>query len=154
MLEWTLIFYPIQGLAQDGCSHVHCSWNQPILELGNPKNSLLVAMVCQQQDLRLHDDFFHGQCPRRSTGLNWRVWNVLQWLVKGTELMKVQLNCISRTFVQNSTYFNFSDVPVWSKLETGRIPQPPELFQILDNQLQFQPQASSAFHPPTPSYSS
>jgi hypothetical protein len=30
------------------------------------------------------------------------------------------------------------DVPVWSKLETGRIPQPPELFQIIDNQLQFQ----------------
>ncbi|RLU17880.1 hypothetical protein DMN91_010119 [Ooceraea biroi] len=25
-----------------------------------------------------------------------------------------------------------SDVPVWSKLETGRIPQPPELFQIID----------------------
>lgn len=33
-----------------------------------------------------------------------------------------------------------SDVPVWSKLETGRIPQPPELFQIIDNQLQFQGQ--------------
>jgi selT/selW/selH-like putative selenoprotein len=32
----------------------------------------------------------------------------------------------------------FNDVPVWSKLETGRIPQPPELFQIIDNQLQFQ----------------
>ncbi|KAF4527781.1 hypothetical protein B566_EDAN015837 [Ephemera danica] len=48
----------------------------------------------------------------------------------------------------------FNDVPVWSKLETGRIPQPPELFQILDNQLQFQPHASSAFHPPTPTYSS
>lgn len=25
------------------------------------------------------------------------------------------------------------DVPVWSKLETGRIPSPPELFQIIDN---------------------
>ncbi|XP_059480426.1 thioredoxin reductase-like selenoprotein T homolog CG3887 [Neocloeon triangulifer] len=46
----------------------------------------------------------------------------------------------------------FNDVPVWSKLETGRIPQPPELFQILENQLQFQPQGASAFH--TPTYSS
>ncbi|KAL7648757.1 UNVERIFIED_CONTAM: hypothetical protein RMT77_000669 [Armadillidium vulgare] len=27
----------------------------------------------------------------------------------------------------------FNDVPVWSKLETGRIPQPNELFQIIDN---------------------
>jgi len=79
MLDWTLIFYQLQGPAQDGCSHVHCSWNQPILKPGIPKNPLLVAMVCQQQDLRLHDDIFHGQCPRRSTGLNWRVWNVLQW---------------------------------------------------------------------------
>lgn len=35
---------------------------------------------------------------------------------------------------------SFNDVPVWSKLETGRIPQPPELFQIIDNHLQFQPQ--------------
>ncbi|KAL0274219.1 UNVERIFIED_CONTAM: hypothetical protein PYX00_006691 [Menopon gallinae] len=33
---------------------------------------------------------------------------------------------------------SFNDVPVWSKLETGRIPQPPELFQIIDNQLRFQ----------------
>lgn len=27
------------------------------------------------------------------------------------------------------------DVPLWSKLETGRIPQPPELFQMIDNHL-------------------
>lgn len=30
-----------------------------------------------------------------------------------------------------------ADVPVWSKLETGRIPQPPELFQIIDSHMQF-----------------
>lgn len=29
----------------------------------------------------------------------------------------------------------YTDVPVWSKLETGRIPQPPELFQIIDNHM-------------------
>lgn len=29
----------------------------------------------------------------------------------------------------------FNDVPVWSKLETGRIPSPPELFQIIDNHI-------------------
>ncbi|EEC08399.1 hypothetical protein IscW_ISCW006093 [Ixodes scapularis] len=28
----------------------------------------------------------------------------------------------------------FNDVRVWSKIETGRIPSPPELFQIIDNQ--------------------
>lgn len=25
------------------------------------------------------------------------------------------------------------NMPVWSKIESGRIPQPPELFQIIDN---------------------
>lgn len=30
------------------------------------------------------------------------------------------------------------DVPVWSKLETGRIPQPFELFQIIDTHLSMQ----------------
>jgi len=28
----------------------------------------------------------------------------------------------------------YNDVPVWSKLTTGRIPSPPELFEIIDNQ--------------------
>nr|CAG4651330.1 EOG090X0DP2 [Simocephalus serrulatus]SVE94502.1 EOG090X0DP2 [Simocephalus serrulatus] len=28
-----------------------------------------------------------------------------------------------------------NDVPLWSKLETGRIPQPPELFQMIDNHI-------------------
>lgn len=27
------------------------------------------------------------------------------------------------------------DVPVWSKLETGRIPQPNEMFQIIENHM-------------------
>lgn len=31
-----------------------------------------------------------------------------------------------------------SDLPVWSKLESGRIPQPPELFQIIDYHLDMQ----------------
>ncbi|XP_058806591.1 thioredoxin reductase-like selenoprotein T homolog CG3887 [Phymastichus coffea] len=31
---------------------------------------------------------------------------------------------------------HFNDVPIWSKLETGRIPQPPELFQIIDTHMQ------------------
>ncbi len=27
-----------------------------------------------------------------------------------------------------------TDVPVWSKLTTGRIPSPPEMFEIIENQ--------------------
>lgn len=33
--------------------------------------------------------------------------------------------------------YSLTDIPVWSKLETGRIPQPAELFQIIDNYLLF-----------------
>ncbi|CAI9736559.1 Hypothetical predicted protein [Octopus vulgaris] len=29
----------------------------------------------------------------------------------------------------------FNDVPVWSKLENGRIPSPSEMFQIIDNHM-------------------
>ena len=35
------------------------------------------------------------------------------------------------------------DMPVWSKLEAGRIPQPPELFQIIDNHFKMNTGASS-----------
>lgn len=32
---------------------------------------------------------------------------------------------------------SFNDVPVWSKLETGRIPSPQEIFQIIENHMNF-----------------
>ncbi|VDI52675.1 Hypothetical predicted protein [Mytilus galloprovincialis] len=32
---------------------------------------------------------------------------------------------------------SLNNVPVWSKLETGRIPQPGEIFQIIENQMKF-----------------
>jgi hypothetical protein len=32
-------------------------------------------------------------------------------------------------------FLSFADKPVWSKLETGKIPQPPELFKIIENHM-------------------
>ncbi|CAG0914875.1 unnamed protein product, partial [Notodromas monacha] len=32
----------------------------------------------------------------------------------------------------------YNDVPLWSKMQVGRIPNPPELFQILENHLRLQ----------------
>lgn len=40
---------------------------------------------------------------------------------------------------------SFNDVPVWSKLENGRVPSPQEMFQILENQMKMG--ASSAAIP-------
>lgn len=36
----------------------------------------------------------------------------------------------------------FNDVPVWSKLDTGRIPSPQEMFQIIDNHMRLGSQTS------------
>ncbi|XP_018904343.1 thioredoxin reductase-like selenoprotein T homolog CG3887 [Bemisia tabaci] len=47
-------------------------------------------------------------------------------------------NVIESNLVSTGAFEIFlNDIPVWSKLETGRIPQPPELFQIIDSHLQF-----------------
>ncbi|KAK2556622.1 Thioredoxin reductase-like selenoprotein T1b, partial [Acropora cervicornis] len=32
---------------------------------------------------------------------------------------------------------SLNDMPIWSKLESGRLPNPNELFQIVENQLKF-----------------
>uniref|UniRef100_A0A0A9WRS7 SelT-like protein n=1 Tax=Lygus hesperus TaxID=30085 RepID=A0A0A9WRS7_LYGHE len=45
-------------------------------------------------------------------------------------------NALEGHFISTGAFeISLNDIPVWSKLETGRIPQPPELFQILDNHL-------------------
>jgi len=45
-------------------------------------------------------------------------------------------NAIEGQLISTGAFeINFNDVPVWSKLETGRIPQPPELFQIIENHI-------------------
>ncbi|XP_063972346.1 thioredoxin reductase-like selenoprotein T homolog CG3887 [Diachasmimorpha longicaudata] len=46
-------------------------------------------------------------------------------------------NAIEGQLISSGAFeIHFNDVPVWSKLETGRVPQPPELFQIIDNHIQ------------------
>lgn len=48
------------------------------------------------------------------------------------------VNIIEGELIQSGAFeISLNDVPVWSKLETGRIPQPAELFQIIDNHMQF-----------------
>ncbi|XP_017786434.1 PREDICTED: selT-like protein [Nicrophorus vespilloides] len=45
-------------------------------------------------------------------------------------------NLIEGQLLQSGAFeISLNDVPVWSKLQTGRIPQPTELFQIIDNYL-------------------
>ncbi|XP_011506116.1 PREDICTED: selT-like protein [Ceratosolen solmsi marchali] len=54
-------------------------------------------------------------------------------------------SCIMLYFACNATEgylkssgafeINFNDVPIWSKIDTGRIPQPHELYQIIDTHM-------------------
>jgi len=58
-------------------------------------------------------------------------------------------NAIEGQMVSTGAFeISLNDVPVWSKLETGRVPSPPELFQILDSQMRLSHGSTSAeaFH--------
>ncbi|CAG9854624.1 unnamed protein product [Phyllotreta striolata] len=47
-------------------------------------------------------------------------------------------NILEGQLIQSGAFeISLNDVPLWSKLETGRIPQPAELFQIIDSHMQF-----------------
>ncbi|KAK0179891.1 hypothetical protein PV327_005602 [Microctonus hyperodae] len=46
-------------------------------------------------------------------------------------------NAVEGQMISSGAFeIHFNDVPVWSKLETNRVPQPAELFQIIDNHIQ------------------
>ncbi|KAL5279410.1 SELENOT family protein [Megaselia abdita] len=48
-------------------------------------------------------------------------------------------NMLEQTLISSGAFEIFlNEVPVWSKLQTGRIPAPQELFQIIDSQLNLQ----------------
>ncbi len=43
-------------------------------------------------------------------------------------------NAIETQLISTGAFeISLDSLPVWSKLESGRIPQPPELFQIIEN---------------------
>ncbi|TDG53522.1 hypothetical protein AWZ03_000337 [Drosophila navojoa] len=47
-------------------------------------------------------------------------------------------NMIEGQLISSGAFeITLNDVPVWSKIQTGRFPAPEVLFQIIDNQLQF-----------------
>ena len=51
-----------------------------------------------------------------------------------TLVLLYNLNVIQLQLVSTGAFeISVDSMPLWSKIESGRIPQPPELFQILDN---------------------
>ncbi|XP_053602091.1 thioredoxin reductase-like selenoprotein T homolog CG3887 [Plodia interpunctella] len=68
---------------------------------------------------------------------SWWTW-CLENKLYACMMMFFLANMIEGQLVSSGAFeISLNNIPLWSKLETGRIPQPPELFQIIDNTLQF-----------------
>jgi len=84
-----------------------------------------------------------GQNPFPALGLN--TPGVLTWAHQN-KLYAVMMtfflsNMIEGQLIATGAFeISFNDVPVWSKLENGRVPSPQELFQIIDTQMQMSQQ--------------
>lgn len=47
-------------------------------------------------------------------------------------------NTIESQLISTGAFeISYNDMPIWSKLQSGRLPNPNELFQIVDNQVKF-----------------
>jgi len=47
-------------------------------------------------------------------------------------------NAIEGQLISTGAFeISFNDVPIWSKIESGRIPSPPEMFQMIENNLRY-----------------
>ncbi|XP_060517640.1 thioredoxin reductase-like selenoprotein T homolog CG3887 [Cylas formicarius] len=65
-----------------------------------------------------------------------------QWCLENKIYASLMLfflsNLIEGQLIQSGAFeISLNNVPIWSKLESGRIPQPAELFQIIDSHMQF-----------------
>lgn len=81
-----------------------------------------------------------GQNP--FTLLNMETPNIFTWAQENKIYACLMIffisNAIEGQLISTGAFeVSFNDVPVWSKLETGRIPQPGEMFQIIENQMKF-----------------
>lgn len=79
-------------------------------------------------------DIFHYINQPQPTWWQWCIENRLYACM----MLFFLCNIIEGQLIQSGAFEIFlNDVPVWSKLETGRIPQPAELFQIIKTNLRF-----------------
>lgn len=68
------------------------------------------------------------------------VGNMLEQTVSALNLIQLHwlLSATLQLISSGAFEIFLNDVPVWSKLQTGRIPAPQELFHIIDSQLNLQ----------------
>jgi len=81
-----------------------------------------------------------GQNPFEYIGLGPASYTIWTWFMQNKIYACLMsfflLNFIETQLISTGAFeISFNDVPVWSKLQTGRLPSPPELLQIIDNHL-------------------
>jgi len=77
------------------------------------------------------------------TMLDWATPSVYAWALDNKLYATLMLfflsNAIEGQMISTGAFeIIFNDVPVWSKLDTGRIPSYPEFVQIIDNHMRLQ----------------
>nr|SVE76024.1 EOG090X0DP2 [Daphnia hispanica] len=116
--------YP--SLAIEGENHPPPFFNQKIAQFLGIVKILLILLVVSGTNVF---QYLGMQTPS--------VWEWAQQNKFYACLMTFFLcNAIEGQLISTGAFeITLNDVPLWSKLETGRIPQPPELFQMIDNHL-------------------
>lgn len=90
----------------------------------------MLAIVCILGGVNIFD-YFNMQQP------SWWQWCV-ENKIYSCMMLFFLCNLIEGQLMQSGAFeISLNDVPIWSKLESGRFPQPPELFQIIDSHTQF-----------------
>lgn len=93
--------------------------------------SKLLVILC----IFSHFNFFQYLGQMQQPG--WWTWCVENKLYSCMMLFFL-CNIVEVQLMSSGAFeISLNDVPVWSKLETGRIPQPNELFQIIESQMKF-----------------
>jgi len=96
-----------------------------------------------------------GQNP--FTWLNMTTPSAFYWAMNNKIFACMMLffigNAVESQLVSTGAFeITFNDVPVWSKLETGRIPSGQEMFEIIENNMRLQfpashsPESESSLH--------
>ena len=71
--------------------------------------------------------------------VGWETPGIWNWLsnskIYGCLMTFFICNTIEGQLISSGAFeIYYNDLPIWSKIDTGRIPAPAELFQIIDNQ--------------------
>ena len=83
--------------------------------------------------------FFSGLGGGGEVGTDEALLKVAREHKKAEVVILFNIVYISREEIQFIPCISISDMPIWSKLQSGRLPNPNELHQIIENQLKFSP---------------